>query len=79
MVNDHMGVGPMLVAMTIVLMVVAWFSRTRFWLCMTAVRNDGRGTAVFGVKRASGRSPRLSRSGPGSPVVAGAIYAHQFN
>jgi branched-chain amino acid transport system permease protein len=77
-VNDHMGVIPMLVAMTIVLMAAVWFSRTRFGLCMTAVRNDGRGTAVFGV---SVRRVEVSALtiGAGFAGVAGAIYAHQFN
>jgi branched-chain amino acid transport system permease protein len=77
-VNDHMGVGPMLVAMTIVLMAVAWFSQTRFGLCMTAVRNDGRGTAVFGV---SVRQIEVSALtiGAGFAGIAGAVYAHQFN
>jgi branched-chain amino acid transport system permease protein len=77
-VNDHMGVGPMLVAMMIVLIIVAWLSRTRFGLCMTAVRNDGRGTAVFGV---SVRRIEVSALtiGAGFAGVAGALYAHQFN
>jgi branched-chain amino acid transport system permease protein len=77
-VNDHMGVGPMLVAMTIVLIVVMWFSRTRFGLCMTAVRNDGRGTAVFGVS-VRGVEVSALTLGAGIGGVAGALYAHQFN
>jgi branched-chain amino acid transport system permease protein len=68
----------MLASMIIVLAVVAWLSSTRFGLCMTAVRNDGRGTAVFGVKVRRIEIAALT-IGAGFAGMAGALYAHHFN
>jgi len=77
-VADHMSVVPMFVTMLIVLAVVGWLSSTRFGLCMTAVRNDGRGAAVFGVKVRRVEVAALT-IGAGFAGVAGALYAHHFN
>jgi branched-chain amino acid transport system permease protein len=77
-VADHMSVAPMLGTMMIVLAAVAWLSSTRFGLCMTAVRNDGRGAAVFGVRVRRMEVAALT-IGAGFAGVAGALYAHHFN
>jgi branched-chain amino acid transport system permease protein len=77
-VADHMSVAPMFAAMLIVLAAVAWLSSTRFGLCMTAVRNDGRGTAVFGVRVRRVEVAALT-IGAGFAGIAGALYAHHFN
>ncbi|WP_213771731.1 branched-chain amino acid ABC transporter permease [Bradyrhizobium sp. dw_78] len=77
-VNDHMSVAPMAAVMVLVLAAVVWLSSTRFGLCMTAVRNDGRGTAVFGVKVRRVEIAALT-IGAGFAGVAGALYAHHFN
>jgi branched-chain amino acid transport system permease protein len=77
-VTDHMSVAPMFLAMTMVLLAVAWLSSTRFGLCMTAVRNDGKGTAVFGVSVRNVEIAALT-IGAGFGGVAGALYAHHFN
>jgi branched-chain amino acid transport system permease protein len=77
-VANHMSVVPMAVTMAIVLVVVVWLSSTRFGLCMTAVRNDGRGTAVFGVSVRGVEIAALT-IGAGFAGVAGALYAHHFN
>jgi branched-chain amino acid transport system permease protein len=77
-VGGHISVGPMLVAMLIVLSIVVWLSSTRLGLCMTAIRNDGRGTAVFGVKVRRVEIAALT-IGAGFAGVAGALYAHHFN
>jgi branched-chain amino acid transport system permease protein len=77
-VADHISVGPMFAAMLIVLAAVAWLSSTRFGLCMTAVRNDGRGTAVFGVRVRRVEVAALT-IGAGFAGIAGALYAHHFN
>jgi branched-chain amino acid transport system permease protein len=77
-VADHMSIAPMFVAMLIVLAAVGWLSSTRFGLCMTAVRNDGRGASVFGVKVRRMEIAALT-IGAGFAGVAGALYAHHFN
>jgi branched-chain amino acid transport system permease protein len=77
-VANHMSVAPMAVTMAIVAAIVAWLSSTRFGLCMTAVRNDGRGTAVFGVSVRGVEIAALT-IGAGFAGVAGALYAHHFN
>jgi branched-chain amino acid transport system permease protein len=77
-VSDHIDVQTMFWTMMIVLAAVACLSSTRFGLCMTAVRNDGRGAAVFGVgvRRIEVASLTI---GAGFAGVAGALYAHHFN
>lgn len=77
-VAGHIDVAPMFVTMTVVLVAVAWLSSTRFGLCMTGVRNDGRGTAVFGVKVRRVEIVALT-IGAGFAGIAGALYAHHFN
>jgi branched-chain amino acid transport system permease protein len=74
----HIDVQPMFWAMMVVLGVVACLSSTRFGLCMTAVRNDGRAAAVFGVgvRRIEVASLTI---GAGFAGIAGALYAHHFN
>jgi branched-chain amino acid transport system permease protein len=77
-VSNHIDVQTMFWTMMIVLAAVACLSSTRFGLCMTAVRNDGRGAAVFGVgvRRIEVASLTI---GAGFAGVAGALYAHHFN
>jgi branched-chain amino acid transport system permease protein len=77
-VSRHIDVQPMFWAMMVVLVVVACLSSTRFGLCMTAVRNDGRAAAVFGVgvRRVEVASLTI---GAGFAGIAGALYAHHFN
>ena len=77
-VTDHMDVAPMFIVMLIVLAGVAWLSTTRFGLCMTAIRNDGRGAAVFGVGVRRMEIAALT-IGAGFAGIAGALYAHHFN
>ncbi len=76
--NGHISVVPMLAVMMIVVAAVVWLSSTRFGLCMTAARNDGRGTAVFGVKVRRVEIAALT-IGAGFAGIAGALYAHHFN
>jgi branched-chain amino acid transport system permease protein len=77
-VSNHIDVQTMFWTMMIVLAAVACLSSTRFGLCMTVVRNDGRGAAVFGVgvRRIEVASLTI---GAGFAGVAGALYAHHFN
>jgi branched-chain amino acid transport system permease protein len=77
-VANHIGLAPMVVTMMIVLVAVAWLNSTRVGLCMTAVRNDGRGAAVFGVSVRGVEIAALT-IGAGFAGVAGALYAHHFN
>jgi branched-chain amino acid transport system permease protein len=77
-VPDHITVAPMLATMAVVAVVAIWLSTTRFGLCMTAVRNDSRGTAVFGVGTRRLEVTALT-IGAGFAGVAGALYAHHFN
>jgi branched-chain amino acid transport system permease protein len=77
-VANHIGLAPMVVTMMIVLIAVAWLNSTRVGLCMTAVRNDGRGAAVFGVSVRGVEIAALT-IGAGFAGVAGALYAHHFN
>jgi branched-chain amino acid transport system permease protein len=77
-VTGHMSVAPMALTMAIVLGLVGWLNSTRFGLCMTAIRNDGRGSAVFGVSVRRVEIAALTL-GAGFAGVAGALYAHHFN
>jgi branched-chain amino acid transport system permease protein len=77
-VSRHIDLQPMFWVMMVVLGIVACLSSTRFGLCMTAVRNDGRAAAVFGVdvRRIEVASLTI---GAGFAGIAGALYAHHFN
>jgi branched-chain amino acid transport system permease protein len=77
-VSNHMSLGPMLWILAGILIIVAWLSSTRFGLCMTAIRNDGQGAAVFGVEV---RRVEVTAFTIGSAFagVAGALYAHHFS
>lgn len=77
-VVNHITVLPMFLTTALVLLVIVWLNSTRAGLSMTAVRNDGRGTAVFGV---AVRRVEIAAStlGAGFAGVAGALYAHHFN
>lgn len=77
-VSNHMTLGPMLWILAGIMIIVAWLSSTRFGLCMTAIRNDGRGAAVFGVEV---RRVEVIAFTIGSAFagVAGALYAHHFS
>lgn len=77
-VTGHMNVAPMALTLAVVVGLVAWLNSTRFGLCMTAIRNDGRGTAVFGVSVRRVEVTSLT-IGAGLAGVAGALYAHHFN
>ncbi len=77
-VAGHMTVVPMFVTMAIVLAAVAWLSSTRFGLCVTAVRNDGRGAQVFGISARRTEIAALT-IGAGFAGIAGALYAQHFN
>jgi branched-chain amino acid transport system permease protein len=77
-VKNHMSVGEMILPVVIVLILVGWLSATRFGLCITAIRNDGRATAVFGVNVRRTEIVALT-IGAGFAGVAGALYAHHFD
>lgn len=77
-VPDHMSLAPMVVVGGLVLAAVAWLNSTRFGLSMTAVRNDVRGTAVFGVG-VRGIEIAALTIGAGFAGIAGALYAHHFD
>ncbi len=78
LIAHHMTIQPMFWTMSAVLFVVAWLSSTRFGLVMTAVRNDGQASAVFGVncRRTEVAAFVIGASFAG---IAGALYAHHFN
>jgi branched-chain amino acid transport system permease protein len=77
-VKAHIALGPLLFALALVLAVVALLSSTRFGLCMTAIRNDSQGTAVFGVDVRSIEVTAFT-IGAAFAGIAGALYAHHFN
>jgi branched-chain amino acid transport system permease protein len=77
-VKAHIALGPMLFALALVLGVVALLSSTRFGLCVTAIRNDSQGTAVFGVDVRSVEVTTFTIGGAFAGI-AGALYAHHFN
>jgi branched-chain amino acid transport system permease protein len=77
-VKVHIALGPMVLALALVLGVVALLSSTRFGLCMTAIRNDSQGTAVFGVD-VRGTEVTAFTIGGAFAGIAGALYAHHFN
>jgi branched-chain amino acid transport system permease protein len=77
-VKAHIALAPMLFALALVLGVVALLSITRFGLCMTAIRNDSQGTAVFGVDVRSIEVTAFTIGGAFAGI-AGALYAHHFN
>lgn len=77
-VTGHMNVAPMALTLAVVVGLVAWLNSTRFGLCLTAIRNDGRGTEVFGVS-VRGVEVAALTIGAGFAGIAGALYAHHFN
>jgi branched-chain amino acid transport system permease protein len=77
-VPDHMDVAPMFATMLVVVVAVGWLNSTRLGLCITAIRNDDRGAAVFGVRVRRVEIAALT-IGAGFAGVAGALYAHHFN
>jgi branched-chain amino acid transport system permease protein len=77
-VKNHMSVSEMILPGLMILVFVGWLSTTRFGLCMTAIRNDGRATAVFGVHVRRVEIAALT-IGAGFAGVAGALYAHHFD
>jgi branched-chain amino acid transport system permease protein len=77
-VVSHLSVTPMVIVTAMVIVVVVWIGSTRFGLCLTAIRNDAKGTAVFGVKVRQAEIGALT-IGAGFAGLAGGLYAHHFN
>lgn len=77
-VANHISVWPMLWVTLAVLVCAVFLSATRFGLCLTAIRNDARGAAVFGVQV---RRIEVTAFAIGAAFagIAGALYAHHFS
>lgn len=77
-VAGHLAVWPILLITAFVAALVINLMGTRFGLCLTAIRNDTRGTAVFGVGVRDIEVVALTLSAA-IAGLAGALYAHEFN
>jgi branched-chain amino acid transport system permease protein len=77
-VVGHLGFWPIFWVTLGVVALVIVLASTRFGLCLTAIRNDAQGAAVFGV-----RTRRIEVTaftiGAALAGLAGALYAHHFS
>jgi branched-chain amino acid transport system permease protein len=77
-VPGYLGLGPIAVAAAIVVVTVAYLMSTRFGLILTAVRNDERAAAVFGVGVPTAKVLAMM-IGAAFAGVAGALYGHHYS
>ncbi len=77
-VPGYLGLGPIAVAAAIVVVTVAYLMSTRFGLILTAVRNDERAAAVFGIGVPTAKVLAMM-IGAAFAGVAGALYAHHYS
>lgn len=77
-VTGHLSVWPIFFITVAALAVIFYLTSTRFGLCLTAIRNDLKGTAVFGVRVRNIEVVALTLSAA-IAGLAGALYAHHFS
>ncbi|MFG1358397.1 branched-chain amino acid ABC transporter permease [Xanthobacter pseudotagetidis] len=77
-VVGHLGFWPIFWVTAGVVALMVFLASTRFGLCLTAIRNDAQGAAVFGVRT---RRIEVTAFTIGAAIagLAGALYAHHFS
>jgi branched-chain amino acid transport system permease protein len=77
-VPGHLGLGAIAAATAIVVVTVAFLMSTRVGLIFTAVRNDERAAAVFGVGVPTAKVLSMVMGGAFAGL-AGALYGHHYS